>query len=116
MNDKNRFLKTMNIFFRMIRVALPLWLLCLIGMILVGLGSYGVSLATGMLLSSSLDYFQNISADMYFVRNILIFLAIAIILMTLGYVLNLIGSMNIRAGLQRKLISKWIKQTESNAS
>ncbi len=116
MNDKNRFLKTMNIFFRMIRVALPLWLLCLIGMILVGLGSYGVSLSTGMLLSSSLDYFQNISADMYFIRNILIFLAITIILMTLGYVLNLIGSMNIRASLQRKLISKWIKQTESNAS
>lgn len=108
--------QTLRTFYRMIRLGMPKWLLCFLGVVLIGLGNYGFSLVTGLLLSTSLNHFKE--GDLALL-SAAVLLAISFIVMwgiVAGYILNVRGAMGIRAGIQKRLLSVWIRQTEAFAA
>lgn len=108
--------QTLRTFYRMIRLGMPKWLLCFLGVVLIGLGNYGFSLVTGLLLSTSLNHFKEGNLALL---PAAVLLGIAFIVMwgiVAGYILNVRGAMGIRAGIQKRLLSVWIRQTEAFAA
>lgn len=111
-----RFSQVMKTIFRMIRLGMPKWLLCLLGVTLAGLGSYLLSLLVGLVLSVTLrGYAAGVSAVPK-LTLLLVMLACFVPLVVLGYQFNLRGGLGIRASIQKKLLSSWLRQTEAFAS
>ncbi len=110
-----RFFQVMKTIFRMIRLGMPKWLLCLLGVTLAGLGSYLLSLLVGLVLSvTTRDFAEGISAVPK-LTLLLIMLACFVPLVVMGYQFNLRGGLGIRASIQKKLVSSWLRQTEAFA-
>lgn len=108
--------QTLRTFCRMIRLGMPRWLLCFLGVVLIGVGNYGFGLLTGLLLSTSLKHFQEGSSA---VLSVVIFLGVLFLVMVgivIGYLLNVRGAMGIRAKIQKRMVSVWIRQTEAFAA
>ena len=111
-----RFFQVMKTIFRMIRLGMPKWLLCLLGVTLAGLGSYLLTLLVGLVLSVTMrDFTAGISAVPR-ITLLLGMLASFVPLVVLGYQFNLRGGLGIRAAIQKKLLSSWLWQTEEFAS
>jgi ABC-type multidrug transport system fused ATPase/permease subunit len=118
MDSKQRlhFFKVMKTIFRMIRLGMPKWMLCLLGVTLAGLGSYLLSLLVGLVLSVTMrDFAAGVSAVPR-LTLLLFMLACFVPLVLLGYQFNLRGGLGIRASIQKKLLSAWLRQTEEFAS
>ena len=111
-----RFFRVMKTVFRMIRMGMPKWLLCLFGMTLAGLGSYLMSLLFGLMMSVTMRHFEAGTNAVPGLTILLGMLAAFIPLVLLGYYFNLRGGLGIRAAIQKKLLSAWLRQTESFAA
>ncbi|HPJ02118.1 MAG TPA: ABC transporter ATP-binding protein [Candidatus Limiplasma sp.] len=111
-----RFASVMKTAFRLIRLGMPKWLLCLLGVTLAGLGSYLLALLVGLVMSVTVrDYALGISAVPR-LTLLLLMLASFVPLVVLGYQFNLRGGLGIRASIQKKLLSAWLRQTERFAA
>ncbi len=111
-----RFGSVMKTVFRLIKLGMPKWLMCLLGVTLAGLGSYLLALLVGLVMSVTLrEYALGLSAVPK-LTQLLIMLACFVPLVVLGYQFNLRGGLGIRASIQKKLLSAWLRQTESFAS
>ncbi|MBE0600275.1 MAG: ABC transporter ATP-binding protein, partial [Firmicutes bacterium] len=111
-----RFFHVMKIIFRMIGLGMPKWLLCLLGVTLAGLGSYLLTLLIGLVLSVTMrEYAAGLSAVPR-LTLLLGMLASFVPLVLLGYQFNLRGGLGIRASIQKKLLSSWLRQTEAFAA
>ena len=95
---------------------MPKWLLCLLGVTLAGLGSYLLALLIGLVLSLTLQYFDAGISAVPKLTLLLLMLACFVPLVVLGYQFNLRGGLGIRASIQKKLLSSWMRQTETSAA
>jgi ABC-type multidrug transport system fused ATPase/permease subunit len=111
-----RFLRVMKTILRMIRLGMPKWLLCLTGVTLAGLGSYVISLLFGLVMSVTMRHFEAGTSAVPNLLLLLVMLGAFIPLVVLGYHFNLRGGLGIRASIQKKLLSAWLRQTEDFAS
>lgn len=108
--------QVMGSFGRMLRLGMPRWLFCLLGAALIGLGAYGINLITGLLLSTSLTHFTLGTSSLSSVLGLLGVLVACVPVVMAGYILNARTAMGIRARIQRRLVSRWVRQTEAFAS
>lgn len=115
-NAKVRFDSVMKTVFHMIRMGMPKWLLCLLGMTLAGLGSYLMSLLFGLMMSVTMRHFEEGTNAAPELAILLGMLASFIPLVLLGYYFNLRGGLGIRASIQKKLLKAWLRQTEHFAA
>ncbi len=102
--------------FRLIRLGMPKWLLCLLGVTLAGLGSYLLSLLFGLTMSVTMRHFEagtNAVPKLFLLFGML---ASIMPLIVLGYLFNLRGGLGIRASIQKKLLAAWLRQTEAFAA
>ncbi|MBN1777239.1 MAG: ABC transporter ATP-binding protein [Clostridiales bacterium] len=111
-----RFGHVMKTVFRMIRLGMPKWLLCLLGVTLAGIGSYIIALLFGLVLSVTMQNFEAGTSAVPRLTLLLVILAAFVPLVVLGYQFNLRGGLGIRAGIQKKLLSTWLRQTETFAA
>ena len=109
-------LHVINTFIKMIRLGMPGWICCLLGVTVIGLGSYLFNLLIGLILSTTLEHFEAGTSAASTIFLITGFLFLATVFMAGGYVFNLYGAMGIRAKIQRRLVSVWVRLTESFAS
>lgn len=107
---------TIKSLYRMVALGMPQWILCLCGVAVIGLGSYGLSFFLGLLLSTSLEHFSAGTFAGGSIAAIFAAMLAVTIILVLGYILNLHGAMSVRAKIQRKLVSVWVRLTEKFAS
>jgi ATP-binding cassette subfamily B protein len=115
-NVNVRFGSVMKTVFRLIRMGMPKWLLCLLGVTLAGLGGYLISLLFGLIMSVTMRNFEAGTSAVPSLSLMLVMLASFVPLIVLGYHFNLRGGLGIRASIQKKLLSAWLRQTEVFAS
>ena len=111
-----RFAGVMKTVFRMIRMGMPKYLLCLLGVTLAGLGSYLMSLLFGLTMSVTMRHYEAGTSAVPTLLLLLGMLASFVPLVVLGYQFNLRGALGIRANIQKKLLSAWLRQTENFAA
>lgn len=115
-NNDVRFASVMKTIFRMLRMGMPKWLQCLAGVTLAGLGGYLMNLLFGLVISIVM---RNYEAGTNAVPNLVILLCLlvaSIPLIVLGYHMNLRGGLSIRASVQKKLLSAYLRQKECFAA
>ncbi len=115
-NRDVRFGAVMKTVLRMIRMGMPKYLLCMTGVTLAGLGSYLMALLFGLILSVTMRSFEVGTTAVPRLFVLLGMLASFIPLVVLGYHFNLRGGLGIRASIQKKLLSAWLRQTEAYAA
>ncbi|HPF87468.1 MAG TPA: ABC transporter ATP-binding protein [Candidatus Limiplasma sp.] len=111
-----RFGSVMKTILRMLRLGMPKWLQCLAGVTLAGLGGYLMNLLFGMVMSITMRHYE---AGTNAVPNLLVLLCVlaaSIPLIVLGYHMNLRGGLSIRASVQKKLLSAYLRQKECFAA
>jgi len=111
-----RFGHVMKTILRMIRLGMPKWLLCLLGVTLAGVGSFIISLLFGLILSVTMSNFEAGTSAVPRLTLLLGMLAAFVPLVVLGYQFNLRGGLGIRAKVQKKLLSTWLRQKEAFAA
>ena len=111
-----RFSSVMKTIFRVIRLGMPKWLLCLLGVTLAGVGSYIISLLFGLVLSVTMRQFEAEISAVPRLTLLLGMLGAFVPLVVAGYQFNLRGGLGIRADVQKKLLTAWLRQTETYAS
>ena len=111
-----RFGSVMKTVFRLIRMGMPMWLLCLLGVTLAGLGSYLINLLFGLIMSVTMRSFETGTSAVPRLFMMLGMLASFVPLVVLGFHFNLRGGLGIRASIQKKLLSAWLRQTEAYAA
>ncbi len=115
-NANVRFASVMKTVFRLIRMGMPKWLLCLLGVTLAGIGGYMLSLLFGLIMSVTMRCYEAGTSAVPRLTIMLGMLASFVPLVVLGYHFNLRGGLSIRASIQKKLLSAWLRQTEAYAS
>ena len=115
-NANVRFGDVMKTVFRLIRMGMPKWLLCLLGVTLAGLGSYLINLLFGLTMSVTMRNFEAGTSAVPRLLMMLGMLASFVPLVLLGFHFNLRGGLSIRASVQKKLLSAWLRQTEAYAA
>jgi len=108
--------RVMKTILRMMRMGMPKYLECIAGVTLAGLGSFLMSLLFGMIMSVTMRHFEAGTNAVPKLVLLLGMLASFIPLVVLGYHFNLRGGLSIRASIQKKLLSAWLRQTEDYAS
>ncbi|MDL2301784.1 ABC transporter ATP-binding protein/permease [Lachnospiraceae bacterium OttesenSCG-928-D06] len=110
--NKLDFLHVLKVFIKLVKLGMPQWIYGFVGVTIIGLGSYGYNLFMGIILSTVLNHFEektSATSDIFLISGILF---LATLVMAVGYIFNLYSAMGIRAKIQRKLLSAWIRQSE----
>ena len=116
-NSQNvRLGRVMKTVFRMMRMGMPRYLQCIAGVALAGFGSYLISLLFGLIMSVTMRHYEAGTNAVPVLAVLLGMLASFIPLVVLGYHFNLRGGLSIRASIQKKLLSAWLRQTEEYAA
>lgn len=102
--------------FALMKLAMPKWIFCIIGITIYGLFVYILGIALGLLTTRTIETVSLGISPLKDTFYILCILAIGTILACLGYIINSHWGFKIRTEIQKKMLSSLINQTEASAN